>query len=85
MFTLLGQSLGSIYLAREAISKFIPGLFIGTAAFLPVFIGVDCPTVDTMGYAFTLQSPPPSTGSTSAHTSTWYRDDSWSPVPPSFA
>lgn len=29
MFTLLGQSLGSMYLAWEAVSKFVPDLFIG--------------------------------------------------------
>ena len=30
-FTLLGQSLGSMYLAWEAMSKLIPDLFIGTS------------------------------------------------------
>jgi len=30
MFTLLGQSLGSMYLAWEAVSKLVPDLFIGT-------------------------------------------------------
>jgi len=29
MFTLMGQSLGSMYLAWEAVSEFIPDLFIG--------------------------------------------------------
>jgi len=29
MFTLLGQSLGSMYLAWEAISKHLPDLFVG--------------------------------------------------------
>jgi len=32
-FTLLGQSLGSMYLAWEAISKFIPDLYIGGPSF----------------------------------------------------
>lgn len=34
MFTLLGQSLGSMYLAWEAVSKFVPDLFIG-ACYIP--------------------------------------------------
>lgn len=32
MFTLLGQSLGSMYLAWEAVSKLVPDLFIGTTS-----------------------------------------------------
>jgi alpha-1,2-mannosyltransferase len=33
-FTLLGQSLGSMYLAWEALSKFVPDLYIGVLRFL---------------------------------------------------
>jgi alpha-1,2-mannosyltransferase len=33
-FTLLGQSLGSMYLAWEALSKFVPDLYIGASAHL---------------------------------------------------
>jgi len=33
VFTLLGQSIGSMYLAWEAVSRFIPDLFIGMASF----------------------------------------------------
>ena len=29
MFTMIGQSLGSMYLAWEAVSKFVPDFFIG--------------------------------------------------------
>ena len=54
-FTLLGQSLGSMYLAWEAMSKLIPDLYIGE--------NFSCITnetcwyqnhLDTMGYAFTF-------------------------------
>jgi alpha-1,2-mannosyltransferase len=33
-FTLLGQSLGSMYLAWEALSKFVPDLYIGASSHL---------------------------------------------------
>ena len=39
-FTLLGLSLGSMYLAWEAMSKFIPGLYIGELCFYPLFTAV---------------------------------------------
>ena len=32
-FTLIGQSLGSMYLAWEAMSKFVPDLYIGELCF----------------------------------------------------
>jgi len=54
-FTLLGQSLGSMYLAWEAMSKFIPDVYIGTCLFFhspPILIHEPTPT-DSMGYAFT--------------------------------
>jgi alpha-1,2-mannosyltransferase len=58
-FTLLGQSLGSMYLVWEALSKFVPDLYIGSLRFLPppprtternfcYFVA------DSMGYAFTF-------------------------------
>ncbi|THH09587.1 hypothetical protein EW146_g8649 [Bondarzewia mesenterica] len=45
-FTLLGQSIGSMYLAWEAMSKLIPDLYIGPHHHFIL--------VDTMGYAFTF-------------------------------
>jgi alpha-1,2-mannosyltransferase len=35
-FTLLGQSLGSMYLAWEAMSKFVPDIYIGAIRFPPL-------------------------------------------------
>lgn len=34
-FTLVGQSLGSMYLAWEAMSKFVPDLYIGELPYPP--------------------------------------------------
>ena len=55
-FTLLGQGVGSMYLAWEAMSNLIPGLFIGiNILFATIFIHVSPPS-DSMGYAFTYPS-----------------------------
>jgi alpha-1,2-mannosyltransferase len=57
MFTILGQSLGSMYLAWEAVSKFVPDFFIGIYSTPVSFVfrpGVDLLMIDTMGYAFTF-------------------------------
>lgn len=35
-FTMIGQSLGSMYLAWEAVSKFVPDLFIGSYRLNPL-------------------------------------------------
>ncbi|KAI6039650.1 glycosyltransferase family 4 protein [Pisolithus marmoratus] len=57
-FTILGQSLGSIYLAWEAMCEFIPDLYIGGLdAMLPLHGAqrtVLIAFADTMGYAFTF-------------------------------
>lgn len=53
-FTLLGQSLGSIYLAWEAISRFSPDLFIGRAVQNVELPALAKHVIDTMGYAFTF-------------------------------
>ena len=46
-FTLLGQSLGSMYLAWEAMSKFVPDLYVGELLFLPPF---HCPFLNCRRY-----------------------------------
>ena len=52
-FTLVGQSLGSMYLAWEALSKFIPDLYIGVCC-LPSFIAGTIPLTlrDTPAFSF---------------------------------
>jgi alpha-1,2-mannosyltransferase len=56
--TLLGQSIGSMYLAWEAMSKLIPDLYIGQGIFSPFDLKAECSQkahfLDTMGYAFTF-------------------------------
>ena len=39
-FTMLGQSLGSMYLAWEAVSKFVPDLFIGIPCLEPLLLSL---------------------------------------------
>ena len=57
-FTLLGQSIGSMYLAWEAMSKLIPDLYIGQ--YQPSSHSIlkrnvyKSTSIDTMGYAFTF-------------------------------
>jgi len=52
-FTLLGQSIGSVYLAWEAMSKLVPDLYIGGQALFPFNSYSYFPSSDSMGYAFT--------------------------------
>ena len=57
---MIGQSLASMYLVWEALSKFVPDLYIGVlhAAILPPLLLKDFFGIfflaDTMGYAFTF-------------------------------
>lgn len=53
-FTLLGQSLGSMYLAWEAMSYLIPDLFIGRYCSRILILPPIHISPDTMGYAFTF-------------------------------
>ena len=52
--TLLGQSLGSIYLAWEAMTQLIPDLYIGMSVLQCRMLHFNDVSVDTMGYAFTF-------------------------------
>ena len=52
-FTLLGQSLGSVFLGYEAIRHLIPDVFIGEFRIRRGQAATDEPRADTMGYAFT--------------------------------
>ncbi len=54
-FTILGQSIGSMFLAWEAMSKLAPDLFIGSVLHVCLFSAVVSSCVaDTMGYAFSF-------------------------------
>ena len=53
-FTLLGQSLGSMVLAWEAMSKLIPDLYIGMRRLIYCLCLLIENFIDTMGYAFTF-------------------------------
>ena len=54
-FTLLGQSIGSMYLTWEAMLKLIPDLYrSGKLSFIETRMFTKADFIDTMGYAFTF-------------------------------